>query len=873
MKQQTFSILLTIITLTFTFYFSAQNTTHVIPSSAFHKTLPLVQINNEHPVNIQKIERKLKREFHHKSKDKTYRKPQYFEFSAEKDGLRYATDSNIVQRKDGSRKGKAPLQNWQGITANGMYPLDPTGAAGPNRYLQATNSTLYKVYTKSNGNVITSGTLGNLWSPSSPNDGDPIVMYDRFADRWFISQFGEADNSIYIAISQTNDPAGAYYTYVFTSPEFPDYLKFSIWNDGYFMTSNQNQQKVFAFERTKMLNGDPNARAVYADFSPPAGGGFFVPLPADADGNNGFPENNTPCPIFSYSDNAWSENSVDAIQVYEMAVDWSATNPSASINFVATLPTAAFDASYDSNWNDIPQPGTNQKLDGIGGVLNYRAQWRRWAYHNSVVLTWAVKVDNSKRSLMWCELRQDLNSNSWSIYQQGIYSPDNLNRWVGSIAMDDLGNIGLCYTVSGSSSNYPSLAYTGRLSNDPLNTMTFSETTAIAGVVSQTNTNRFGDYAHTSLDPDGSTFWHTGEYMGGNVLYAPRTRIYSFRLQEHNTAVVAINSNKLQNTICIGDSITFYATPFNGGSTPTYQWQVNGINVGTNSATYTSDTLSNGAVVTCMMTSNDPNAIGGIAHSNQITVTERQFVAPTISLIGDEEACFGQETTYAVTYTYGGTSPLFQWFLNGNLIGNNGPTLTYLPSNNDSITCVMTSNDVCATEQTAFADTLAVTIVNSFSTPTITYDGFHLISSAVNGNQWYLNGQLITGATTHILHPESNGYYSVKLISNACMSDISDSILVSNASLQSLNMNLSFELFPNPTATGDFTIRFNAENYKTYALTLYDQNGKIILTDLFKNQKGLLSKSYKINKEAIGTYKLILSNGTDVITKQLILNK
>jgi hypothetical protein len=873
MKQYILPILLTVNALIFTHYSSAQNSSHVIQCKEFHKTLALIEINQEHPVNIQKIERKLKREFRQKSHDKSYRKPQHFEFSAEKDGYRYATDSSMIQQKDGTRTAKSPIQNWQGITANGMYPLDPTGAASSNRYLQATNSTLYKVYNKANGNVITSGTLGNLWSPASPNDGDPIVMYDRFADRWFISQFGEADNSIYIAISQTNDPAGAYYTYTFTSPEFPDYLKFSIWQDGYYMTSNQNQQKVFAFERTKMLNGDPNARAVYTDFSPPSGGGFFVPLPADADGNNGFPENNTPCPIFSYSDNAWSENSVDAIQIYEMTVDWSSSTPSATINFVTTLPTAAFDASYDSNWNDIPQPGTSQKLDGIGGVLNYRAQWRKWMYHNSVVLTWAVKVNDTKRSLMWCELRQDLNSHTWSIYQQGIYAPDNLNRWVGSIAMDDLGNIGLCYTVSGASTKYPSLAYTGRLSSDPLNTMTFSETTAIEGVVSQTGTNRFGDYAHTTLDPDGSTFWHTGEYMGGNVIYGPRTRIYSFRLQEHNTAVVAITSNKLHNTICVGDSITFFATPFNGGNVPVYQWQVNGINVGTNSAIFSSDTLSNGAIVTCIMTSNDPNATGGLAHSNQVVVNVRPFVNPSLSLIGDEEACFGQEITYSVSYTNGGTSPIFQWYLNGNLIGNNEPTLTYFPSDNDSITCVMTSNDLCITEQPAFADTLAITIVSSFSTPTMTYDGFHLISSSITGNQWYLDGQLIPGSNSQILHPESNGYYSVSLNSGSCISQVSDSILVSNASVQSLNINTQFKLFPNPSTNGDFTIQFNAEKNKTYELILYDQSGKTVLIDKFKNQYGLISKSYRLNRETAGTYTLILSNGGNVSAKRFVIGK
>ncbi|MBL0046030.1 MAG: hypothetical protein IPP33_17040 [Flavobacteriales bacterium] len=76
------------------------------------------------------------------------------------------------------------------------------------------------------------------------NAGDPIVMYDKAADRWFLAQFGSsADKKIYIAVSTTNNPMGSYYTYTYVSPQFPDYLKFCVWQDGYYMTSNQTTQK------------------------------------------------------------------------------------------------------------------------------------------------------------------------------------------------------------------------------------------------------------------------------------------------------------------------------------------------------------------------------------------------------------------------------------------------------------------------------------------------------------------------------------------------------------------------------------------------------------------------------------------------------
>jgi hypothetical protein len=106
-----------------------------------------------------------------------------------------------------------------------------------------------------------------------------------------------------------------------------------------------------------------------------------------------------------------------------------------------------------------------------------------------------------------------------------------ISRWCGSIAMDDNGGIGLAYSACGTSApDYLSLRYTGRLSTDPLNTMTFAEQTAISSASSLIACDvRNGDYTQLMLDPNGTTFWHTGEYSSsGN----PATRIYSFQLSQ-----------------------------------------------------------------------------------------------------------------------------------------------------------------------------------------------------------------------------------------------------------------------------------------------------------------------------------------------------
>ncbi len=523
----------------------------VIHCSSFGISKPLREINEFVSSAADENDRE-------ESNDRLNRPPQTFIYHA-KDGVEYGEDLAVRQTTMGSRPPLGPIANWAGQSGN-AYPPDPTGAVGPSHYVQGVNSTSIKIFNKTTGAQIGSViSLGQLWSPAITNQGDVIVLYDKYADRWFLSQFGGGTPSkIYIAISTSPDPTGTYYTYTFSSTDFPDYLKFSIWDDGYYMTSNQTTAKVFCFERDQMLLGNSAARAISTTFNKGTVSSFFIPLPADADGQ--LPPANTPLPFFAYYDNAWG-GGADAIKIWSMYVNWAIT-PTATITATPTVvPTSAFDASYDLNWNDIPQHGTTQRLDGLGGVCMFRAQWRVWSGYNSVVLNFAVQVSANpiQRGIRWCELRQDQITNQWTLYQEGTYSPDALCRWNGSIAMDGNGSIGLCYALCDSATSvYPSLGFTGRLATDPLGTMTFTEKVVINGSGAQTANNRFGDYSHTCIDPtDDHTFWHTGEYFVSGV---PSTRIYTFQLPLGAGISSYENGNAVVNAFQTGNTITVIGT-------------------------------------------------------------------------------------------------------------------------------------------------------------------------------------------------------------------------------------------------------------------------------------------------------------------------
>ena len=407
----------------------------------------------------------------------------------------------------------------------GAFPPDPTGAVGPNYYVQAVNST-FRIWDKTGDSETPPYSLNTLWDRTG--NGDPIIMYDRFAERWFISQFyidEEADDyGLLIAVSETSDPLGSYYAYEFDYTLFPDYPKFSVWSSAYFMSANSSSADCSAFEREKMLVGDPTAGVIKMTF-PPIYQLFNSVAPAYAEGPEE-PDMDEPCYFFAVQDNGYPGVSSDHILVLKAEIDWESPG-SSSITEHQEINTASFNAILSGGWTEnITQKGTDQRLDGIPGIFMYRAQYRRFDGYNTMLLCHNVSVGSYRVGQRWYELR-DNDDGIWEIHQQSTYSPDtDASRWLGNLAMDAQGNIAMAYSFTGSD-DYPGIRYTGRFWDDPLNEMTVPELIAVEGTGAQTAAGRYGDYSQMSVDPtDDMTFWFTGEYIGPGG--SRKTRIFSF---------------------------------------------------------------------------------------------------------------------------------------------------------------------------------------------------------------------------------------------------------------------------------------------------------------------------------------------------------
>lgn len=420
--------------------------------------------------------------------------------------------------------------------AGGYSPPDTVGDVGPSHYVQMVN-VVFTIFDKS-GTILTGPTPFNqlftgsgLTACATYNDGDPIVNYDPLADRWLLAQFLGSPNGMCMAVSQTSDPTGAYWLYFFTVPQFPDYFKIGVWDDAYYMGSNENSYSAYAFNRANMLNGQP---ATYVRFT---GEDNFI-MPADIDGATP-PPAGTPGYFYTFKDNSYHGGN-DRLEIFAFDVDW-VTPGNSSFTLVDTLPLSSFTYTV-CGWfsmNCIPQGGTTQKVDPVSEWPMFRLMYRNFGSYAAMVGNFTVDVGSDRAGIRWFELRKS-GSAAWSLYQEGTYAPDaDKHRWMAGIAMDMDGNIALGYNVS-SSSMYPALRYTTRLATDPLGTLG-SEASIIEGGGSQTNINRWGDYSGMSVDPaDGCTFWFTGEYFqtSGSTW---RTRIAAFRLPECGTAFGAAN--------------------------------------------------------------------------------------------------------------------------------------------------------------------------------------------------------------------------------------------------------------------------------------------------------------------------------------------
>lgn len=425
---------------------------------------------------------------------------------------------------------------------SGVFPGDPEGDNGLEYYIHATNGsgTLLRIFDKQ-GNLIEGPfSLNTLWtSLGVAGLGDPIIMFDHDAERWVLTEFQAGGvNALLMAVSETSDPMGSYHTYQFLTPSFPDYPKYGVWPDAYYVTTNEFADSfipVYIIDRNKVLNGEATNIVRLGGMTKFFIGGQVVSqraTPAEWDGEMPPPEG-APHLSLRIFDDSWGIGE-DKIEIWEAHYDPENPNQSELIGPIEIFPSA-FDAHLcnESTRDCVCQPDTEQLVPVIPHVIQNRVQYRNFGTHEMMLLNFPVDINGENvAGVRWMELRK-YPDQDWELYQEGTYATDDgVSRFMASVAMDKNGNIALTYTAVGKDSVYLGLRTTGRLDGDPLGEMTFAETSIVeGGGISPTN--RWGDYSSLSLDPiNDEDFYFTGQYIRSNEQWG--TKVAKFQLKKFN---------------------------------------------------------------------------------------------------------------------------------------------------------------------------------------------------------------------------------------------------------------------------------------------------------------------------------------------------
>ena len=310
------------------------------------------------------------------------------------EALAMTSKDPVLQSEVPIRNMPAAIRNFIGqgrtnspTTITGTPP-DTNGVVGPNHYVQTVNGGI-EVWSKTGTVVAASKLVNSLWTGyvgtnagnrcATDNDGDPVVVYDQLADRWFVTQFsinnffgGAAPEFQCVAVSKTGDPTGAYWLYDFSYPALNDYGKFGIWPDAYYATFNMFNPStqaflgadICAYDRVKMLAGLPAAQQCFQQNNTVGGA-----LPVSLDGPIAPPVGE---PGFFSQFDYNTAPPLNTLDFWKFHVDWATpasstlTGPTA-VTVAAFTPTCAAVASG----NCIPALPANAKLAQPGYYMMF----------------------------------------------------------------------------------------------------------------------------------------------------------------------------------------------------------------------------------------------------------------------------------------------------------------------------------------------------------------------------------------------------------------------------------------------------------------------------------------------------------------------
>lgn len=347
-----------------------------------------------------------------------------------------------------------------------------------------------------------------------------------------------------------------------------------------------------------------------------------------------------------------------------------------------------------------------------------------------------------------------------------------------------------------------------------------------------------------------------------------------------NVVNASISMEATALNICEGEEVIFTAQPIHGGSSPAYVWFVNAVLTQNGGATFSANNLADGDIITCQMTSNLSCVAQSTVLSDGVQINVSPNINTAVSIDSDAtEICEGEAVNFIATSQNGGTDPQFQWLINGNLTGINAPTFSNNSLNDqDVISCFMNSSAACVVNNPALSNDIIITVhpeidplieitASTDSTiclgDTITFFAFFQNGGDNPLFEWTINGQVVGNNAPDFMTDALNNLDAITCTlssSEMCLSTntaLSNVIEVSVDSCSVGNKNIfsqfvDFQIYPNPTSGTFWLDIVNLD--RDIAFEVVDLRGQVHYEKLIKNRRGSYLKKVDVNWLPPGIY-------------------
>ena len=468
---------------------------------------------------------------------------------------------SLEEENPSIRSGTIISVNTEGAPFTSVVPADPVIAAGPGHLLQMVNGSqgaIIRVLDKTGMQIMKPVYMHQvLGAPGYFGYGDPVVLYDQFANRFIISEFGSDScngcypNTMVIGISSSPDPTAGWYFYTFTTKGvLVDFPKYASWPDILFASTNDFNSagnsylgtSLYAFDKIAMMNGSSKVNIQRSRINNKGYNKYLSLAPVSISGN-AVPANPSEGLFMYFHDNnrTIDDNDADSLGIIKFKVNFNDSNLSVIEN-QQQLTVAPFKSRVCNGSRNCVISAIGDGYDEISDRIMHKIYYRNFGTHESIVLNHTVDANyptgDPKAGIRWYQLSRD--TSTWKVLHQSTFSPGSDGRFMGAININAFGQVALAYNLSGEG-KFASIYFTGRNAGDSNNEMSYQEQLLVEGDGYGTQGNRWGDYSDLVTDPlDDSAFWYCGMYGSGN--WKTRIAAIKFAGSENNSHPVSIRS-------------------------------------------------------------------------------------------------------------------------------------------------------------------------------------------------------------------------------------------------------------------------------------------------------------------------------------------